>query len=53
MHFKQMSSKTIYDGKVFKVKTKTIEYESGNTSNIEIVQHNGGTVIIQSVAMVK
>lgn len=46
MNFKLKQSKTLYEGKVFNIKTDEIEYNSGNKAMREVVIHPGGAVII-------
>ena len=42
-HFeKQLSSETIFTGRVISVTRDTVELENGNTSIREVVHHHGG-----------
>lgn len=42
-HFeKQLSSKTIFEGRVISVTLDSVELENGNTSTREVVHHHGG-----------
>lgn len=43
---KTVSSKEIFDGRVFKIKVDTVMLPDGRTSTREIVSHNGGVAVI-------
>lgn len=55
---KKVSEKDIFDGRVFKVKVRTIETPEGRPASRELVFHNGGACILpideeQNVYLVK
>ncbi len=48
MHLKEecISSKEIFNGKIFKIKVDDVKLENGKTSIREVVHHNGGVCIL-------
>ncbi|MDA3860733.1 MAG: NUDIX hydrolase [Melioribacteraceae bacterium] len=46
MNYKVTKSENIFNGIVFDVKLDIIEYDSGNAGRREVIQHNGGAVIL-------
>jgi ADP-ribose pyrophosphatase len=46
MHFKVLQSEKKYHGKIIDLRIDQLEYQSGNRSIREIVEHPGGAVII-------
>ncbi len=46
-HFeKQLTTKTIYDGKILELHTDTVELENGNQALREVIIHHGGVGIL-------
>ena len=45
---KQISSETIYDGKIIKICKDTALLPNGNTAIREIVKHNGGLCLLNN-----
>lgn len=43
---KQLSSESIFNGRVICLTVDTVELENGNTSTREVVHHNGGAAIV-------
>ena len=46
MAFEILSSKTIYSGRVFKLRTDRVALPDGGTADLDIVEHGGAVVII-------